>query len=220
MIFYDYWRSSSAWRVRIALHWKRVPFERRAVDLLSDAQHAPEFRAPNPQGQVPVLILPAESPGGRPQVLAQSIAILAYLEERFPTPSLLPPAGALWQRARARQLAEMINSGIQPFQNLGVFAWLRQAGVADPQAIARDFNARGLAALEQLAGESAGAFLVADSPTIADVYLTPQLYGARRFGVDLTPYPTLLRVEAAAAALPAFQAARPEKQTDAALANP
>ncbi len=219
MIFYDYWRSSSAWRVRLALHLKGISFERRAVNLLASEQHAAEFRALNPQGQVPVLVIPPETPGARPQVLGQSMAILAYLEQRFAAPPLLPPPDALGARARVWQLAEMINSGIQPYQNLSLFTWLREAGVAEPAAVAREFNARGLAALEQLAGESAGKFLVGDAPTIADVYLIPQLYGARRFDVDLTPYPTLLRVEAAASALPAFAAARPERQTDAVPAN-
>ncbi|HVY40202.1 MAG TPA: maleylacetoacetate isomerase [Polyangia bacterium] len=220
MIFYDYWRSSSAWRVRLALHLKGISFERRPVNLLADEQHAPEFRALNPQGQVPVLVIPPETPAAGPQVLTQSMAILGYLEERFPAPPLLPPPDALVARARARQLAEMVNSGIQPFQNMSLFAWLRGAGVADPSAVAREFNARGLAAVEELARETAGKFLVGDVPTIADVYLTPQLYGARRLGVDLAPYPTLLRVEAAAAALPAFAAARPERQADAVPANP
>jgi maleylacetoacetate isomerase len=149
---------------------------------------------------VPVLVIPAEATGARPQVLAQSMAILAYLEERFPTTPLLPPPGALFARAKARQLAEMIKSGIQPFQNLTSFAWMRAAGVVDPAGAAREFNARGLAAVEQLSSECAGKFLVGDSPTIADIYLTRQPYGARRFDLDLTPYPTLLRVEAAAAA--------------------
>ncbi|HVT06709.1 MAG TPA: maleylacetoacetate isomerase [Polyangia bacterium] len=220
MIFYDYWRSTSAWRVRLALHLKGLSFDRRPVNLLADEQHAPEFRTLNPQAQVPVLVIPAETPGARPQVLTQSMAILAYLEERFPAPPLLPPADQLVARARARQLAEMVNSGIQPFQNMSLAAWLRGAGVADPPALAREFNARGLAAVEQLARETAGKFLIGDAPTIADVYLTPQLYGSRRLGVDLAPYPTLLRVEAAAAALPAFAAARPERQTDAVPANP
>jgi maleylpyruvate isomerase len=219
MIFYDYWRSSSAWRVRIALHLKGIPFERRPVNLLNDAQKDPEFRALNPLGQVPVLIIPAEQAGGRPQVLAQSMAILGYLEERFAAPPLLPPAGAHWQRARARQLAEMINSGLQPFQNLALLHFLRDAGFAEPNRVAQEFNGRGLAAVEKLATETAGTFLVGDAPTLADVYLIPQLYTARRFGVDLAPYPTLMRVEAAAAALPAFEAARPERQTDAVPAS-
>ena len=214
MIFYDYWRSSSAWRVRIALHLKGVPFERRAVNLIAEGggeQHAADFRELNPMSQVPVLIIP----GDPPRVLAQSMAILGYLDELFPAPPLLPPAGS-WQRARARQLAEMVNSGIQPFQNTSFQKRMRELSL-DPAPISRDYNATGLAALEQVAGETAGTFLVGDAPTIADIYLIPQLYGARRFGVDVTPYQTLLRVEAAAAALPAFQAARPERQTDAVL---
>jgi maleylpyruvate isomerase len=216
MIFYDYWRSSSAWRVRIALHLKAIPFERRAVNLLSGEQRAPEFLAMNPLAQVPVLAIPADPP----QVLTQSMAILGYLEERFPAPLLLPPGESSWLRARARQLAEMINSGIQPFQNLALQRRLAEAGLADPAAFARDYIARGLAALEQAAGETAGDFLVGDDVTIADLYLVPQLFGSRRLGVDLAAYPTLLRAEAAAAALPAFQAARPEVQTDAVPANP
>jgi maleylpyruvate isomerase len=219
MIFYDYWRSSSAWRVRIALHLKGIAFERRAVNLLGSAQHAPEFRALNPLGQVPVLVIPPEESGGTPQVLAQSMAILGYLEERQPTPSLLP-AGSAWRRARARQLAEMINAGIQPFQNLALLHFLRDAGFAEPNRVAHEFNVRGLAAVEELALETAGTFLVGDAPTLPDLYLIPQLYGARRFGVDLSPYPTLLRVEAAASSLPAFEAARPERQTDAVPPSP
>src|SRR6185503_15054583 len=154
VILYDYWRSSSAWRVRIALHWKGIAFERRVVNLIKDGgeQHSDEFRALNPLGQVPVLI-PDE--GARP--IAQSMAILAYLEERFPTPPLLPADP--WLRARARQLAEMVNAGIQPYQNLPVLDQLKALGV-DAQQFARERNARGLAALEAAARETAGTFLV------------------------------------------------------------
>lgn len=217
MIFYDYWRSSSAWRVRIALHFKGIPFERRAVNLLAGEQNGAQLRALNPQAQVPVLALSPEGDGGRPRVLAQSMAILAYLEERFPTPSLFP--GDAWRRARALQLAEAINAGIQPYQNLSLLNLLRERGVADPGAVARELNTRGLTALEEMARETAGEFLMGAAPTVADVYLVPQLYGARRFNVDLSPYPTLLRAEASAAALPVFESARPERQTDA-PANP
>ena len=209
MILYDYWRSSSAWRVRIALHLKGVPFERRVVNLVKDGgeQHTDAFRALNPSTQVPVLI-PDE--GGRP--IAQSMAIIAYLEERFPTPPLLPADP--WLRARARQLAEMVNAGIQPYQNLPVLNQLKALGV-DAQQFARERNVRGLAALEAAAGGTVGTFLVGETPSLADVYLIPQLYAARRFAVDLAPYPTLLRVEATCAALPGFAAAHPDAQSDA-----
>jgi maleylpyruvate isomerase len=172
VILYDYWRSSSAWRVRIALHWKGIAFERRVVNLIKDGgeQHSDEFRALNPLRQVPVLI-PDE--GARP--IAQSMAILAYLEERFPTPPLLPADP--WLRARARQLAEMVNAGIQPLQNLDVVQHLEAQGI-DGIEFARHFNVRRLAALEAASQETEGAFLVGDSPSIADVYLIPQLYAA------------------------------------------
>jgi len=212
MILYDYWRSSSAWRVRIALHWKGIAFERRVVNLIKDGgeQHSDEFRALNPLRQVPVLV---PDGGGRP--IAQSMAILAYLEERFPAPPLLPPDP--WLRARARQLAEMVNAGIQPLQNLDVVQHLKAQGI-DGTEFARHFNVRRLAALEAASQETEGTFLVGDSPSIADVYLIPQLYAARRWSVDLAPYPTLLRVEAACASLPAFAAAHADAQSDAARA--
>jgi maleylpyruvate isomerase len=208
MIFYDYWRSSSAWRVRTALHFKGVPFERRVVNLIKDGgeQHAAEFQALNPSRQVPVLI----TDDGR--AIAQSMAIVAYLEERFPAPPLLPADA--WLRARARQLAEIVNSGTQPLQNLSLLDHVQQRGL-DRNEWARHFIARGLAALEAAAQETAGAFLVGDAVSLADLYLVPQLYNARRWNVDVAPYPTLLRVEATCAALPAFVAAHPDAQSDA-----
>jgi maleylpyruvate isomerase len=208
VILYDYWRSSSAWRVRFALHWKGVPFERRVVNLIKDGgeQHAAEFQTMNPLRQVPVLV----TDDGRP--IAQSMAIVGYLEERFPKPPLLPADA--WLRARARQLAEMVNSGTQPLQNLTVLDRV-QAGGLDRNEWARHFIARGLAALEAAAHETAGAFLVGDTVSLADAYLVPQLYNARRFNVDLAPLPTLVRIESACAALPAFAAAHPDAQSDA-----
>ena len=206
MILYDYWRSSSAWRVRIALGLKGLAFERRVVNLAAREQDAPSFRSLNPLGQVPVLVTDEGT-------LTQSQAILAYLEDRFPTPSLYPQAP--WPRARANQLAEMMISGIQPLQTLSVLAYLRAAGLDDPMAVARHYNARGLAGVEIVARETAGTFLVGGAPTIADVCLVPQLFSARRFGVDVAGYPTLLRVEAACETLPAFRNAHADAQTDA-----
>jgi maleylpyruvate isomerase len=139
------------------------------------------------------------------------MAILEYLEETRPTPPLLPSAAE--PRARVRQLAEIVNSGIQPLQNMHVQQVVRAAG-ADPQPLVRRFIEEGLVALEALARTTAGTFLVGDAPTFADVLLVPQLYSARRNGVDLAPYPTLLRAEAACAALPAFAAAHADAQPD------
>ena len=213
MIFYDYWRSSSAWRVRIALNIKQIPVERRAVNLAPGhgAQHAADFRALNPMSQVPVLVI--DEPPAPPRALTQSMAILEYLEERFPSRPLLPADP--WLRARARQLAEMVNAGIQPMQNLSFLQRLQESGLAEPKELARHHIARGLGAIEAVAGETAGTFLVGDVPTIADLYLVPQLYSGRRFNVELSAFPKLLQVEASCAALPAFAAAHPDAQPDA-----
>jgi maleylpyruvate isomerase len=207
---YGYWRSSSSWRVRIALSWKRLPFEYAPVHLLRDGgeQWAPAHRARSPMGKVPVL----ELDDGRH--LTESMAILAYLDEEHPEPPLLPRDPFL--RARARMLAEMVNSGIQPLQNLEVLRHVKDVLGRDEKAWAAGWNARGLAALETAAGETAGRFCVGDAPSIADVYLVPQLYAARRFGVSLEATPTLVRIEAACAALPAFAESHPDRQPDAA----
>jgi maleylpyruvate isomerase len=203
---HSYWRSSSAWRVRIALGLKGLPYELVPVHLVRDGgqQHGAAFREKNPMGQVPVLEVDGI-------VLTQSMAILEYLEETRPAPPLLPRDPA--PRARVRQLAEIVNSGIQPLQNMHVQQVVRAAG-ADPLPLVRRFIEEGLVALEALARTTAGAFLVGDAPTFADVLLVPQLYSARRNAVELAPYPTLLRAEAACAALPAFAAAHADAQPD------
>ena len=220
MKLYDYWRSSSAWRVRIALAWKGIAYERVAVNLLpgQDQQRTAAFREKNPLGQVPVL----EVEGPPPLRLTQSLAILEYLEETHPRPPLLPADPAA--RARARALALLVVSGIQPLQNIRLLMRLKAMG-ADERAFAADNIAAGLAALEieaaaEAAAPGAGRFLVGDAASFADVCLVPQLYNARRWGVDLQPMPRLLAVEAACAALPAFAAAVPERQADAPPAAP
>lgn len=198
--------------MRIALAYKGIPYEYRAVNLIKDGgeQNAAGYvRELNPMSQVPVLELEGEPP----QRIAQSMAILEYLEERFPEPALLPADP--WLRARARQLAENVNAGIQPFQNTSVTSHVRDVLRGDQAAWLRHFLARGLGALERLALETAGTFLVGARPSVADVCLVPQLYSARRFEVPLEAYPTLLRVEAACAAVPAFAAAHADRQPDA-----
>jgi len=211
VILYDYWRSSSAWRVRIALHFKGIAFERRVVNLIKDGgeQHTDAFRTLNPLGQVPVLVT-EEKDGAR--TITQSMAIIGYLEETVPVPPLLPADP--WLRARARQLAEIVNAGTQPLQNLTVLDHVEAQGL-DREAWARHFIASGLAALEAASQETEATFLVGDAPSIADLYLVPQLYNARRWKVDLAPYPTLVRVDATCAGLPAFVAAHPDAQSDA-----
>ena len=210
---HTYWRSSASWRVRIGLGLKGLPWEPAYVHLLNDGgQHRGEaHRARNPMEQLPTLIV--EEDDGSTLTLSQSLAILEYLEERFAGQgAALLPTGAA-DRARARMLAEVVNAGIQPLQNLSVTQRLKAIG-ADDAAWVRHFVHKGMAALEALAGD--GPFLVGQAPTIAECCLVPQLYSCRRFGVDVTAYPRLLAVEARCAELPAFLAALPERQADAA----
>jgi maleylpyruvate isomerase len=210
LALYSYWRSSSAWRVRIGLALKGLAYEYRAVDLRAGVQFEAAHRARNPMGQVPVLEVEED---GRVRHLAQSMAILEFLEERFPSPALLPADA--WGRARVRALAEHVNAGIQPFQNQAPQKWLaaRQPGLEKEWV--RHWIDEGLRALEVAVADGAGGFCHGDAPGLADCYLVPQLYGARRFGVELAPFPTLVRIEAACAPLPAFVAAAAEAQPDA-----
>jgi maleylpyruvate isomerase len=215
MKLYSYWRSSCSWRVRIALNLKGLHYTYEAVHLLKDGgqQNSEAYRAVNPMRTVPTLEF---EEGGVVRRLSQSLAILEYLEERYRTPALLPAEPLL--RARVRMLSEMVNSGIQPLQNLAVLQWVKGELKGDDKAFAAHWNARGLAALEAAVKETAGTYCVGDTVSFADICLVPQLHGGRRFGVDLTPYPTLTRIEAACDKLPAFQAAHPDRQPDAAPA--
>jgi maleylpyruvate isomerase len=208
---YSYWRSSSAWRVRIGLALKGRPFELQAVDLLAGEQFSEAHRARSPFAQIPVLEVDED---GRTLRLVQSMAILEWLEERFPEPPLLPPD--LAGRARVRALAEHVNSGTQPLQNAIVLKMLKERQPGWEKEWARVHIGRGLEALERAVGDGrAGRFCHGDAPGLADCYLVPQLYNARRFGVDLAPFPTLRRIEEACLALAPFQAAQPEHQPDA-----
>jgi maleylpyruvate isomerase len=203
---FNYWRSSASWRVRIALAYKNVAYEYAAVNLLEGANRGEGYRAMNPIAQVPTLVLD----DGRQ--LSQSLAILEYLEETVPTPSLLPSDPYL--RGKARQLAELVNSGIQPFQNLPLIARYNEQKLDAKALVAGDIK-RGLDALATSAELHAGKFLVGDAPSFADVCLAPQLNAARRFGLDVASWPLLARVEEACNALPAFQAAHADRQPDA-----
>lgn len=212
MKLYDYYRSSAAYRVRIALNWKGIAVGRAFVHLRKGEQRASDFLALNPQGLVPALALD----DGR--LLTQSLAIVEYLDEAYPEPPLLPRDVA--GRARVRAIALAIACDIHPLNNLRVLHYLTGTlGASDAQ---RDGWYRywidvGLEALEvQLSREPAtGRFCHGDAPSIADVCLVPQLANARRFHVDVSPYPTLTRIETACTALPAFADAAPARQPDA-----
>ena len=207
---YGYWRSSSAWRVRIALALKGIPYEYAALNLVDQEQFREEHRARNPMGQVPVLEV---LDGARVLRLVQSMAIIEWLEERFPDPPLLPPD--LDGRARVRALAEHVNSGIQPLQNAIVLRTLREKVPGWDREWAATWIARGLEALERAVADGAGRCCHGDAPGLADCYLVPQMGNARRYAVDVAPHPTLRRIDEACAALAPFQAARPDRQPDA-----
>ena len=206
-ILATYWRSSCSFRVRIALGYKKVAYEPLLVNLLEGEQNKPAHRAKNPIGHVPTLTIDGVTH-------VDSIAIMELLEEIYPEPPLLPKAPH--DRARVRALVQTIASGIQPLQNLVV---LDRVGGTDQEKRSdwmRFWITRGLGAFETLASES-GPFAFGAAFTMADACLVPQLYASRRVGVDLTPFPRILRAEAAASELAFVVAARPEAQPDAKL---
>ena len=210
---YSYWRSSASHRVRIALQLKGLDYEYVAVHLAADGgqQHSAAYRALNPQSRVPTL----ETPEG---VLTQSMAIMEWIEETYPEPPLLPRKAA--ERARVRAMAQIMVADVQPLQNLSVTRYLQEKLHQDEAAVEawrRAWVARGLAALEDMLGRDLpGDYCVGAQPTLADACLLPQCASARRFGVDMSAYPRIARIEKACNASAAFQRAAPEQQPDAA----
>ena len=220
---YSYFRSSAAYRLRIALHLKGLAFDTVPVHLLKGGgeQLQSAYRAINPAALVPALNIDADNDG---TTLTQSLAIMEYLDETHPQPPLLP-ADALG-RARVRALALTVACDIHPLNNLRVLTYLSgelQASGDARNAWARHWMALGFATLEQhLAHDAAtGLCCHGDTPTLADCCLVPQVFNARRFELDLAPYPTLVRIAEHCEALPAFIAAHPAQQPDAAsIARP
>jgi maleylacetoacetate isomerase len=212
MKLYSFWRSSAAFRARIALNLKGLAYETVSKKLGAGEQRAADYLALNPQGLVPAL-----EDGG--QLYAQSLALIEYLDETHPDPPLLPadPAG----RAHVRSMALAIACDIHPLNNLRVLNYLK-GPLAQPEAAVnawyRHWVTEGFRGLETLAKRHTGdgAHLYGTRVTLADVCLVPQLYNARRFDTDLSSFPTLVAIGAALDALPAFAAARPEAQPDAA----
>jgi maleylacetoacetate isomerase len=205
-ILYDYYRSSAAYRVRIALNLKGVDYESRPVNLLESEQRSDEYRALNPQGFVPML----EIDGHR---LTQSLAIINYLDVRYPNQPLIPASAA--ERAHVVAMALAVACDIHPLNNLRVLRYLKkELGHSQEEVDAwyAHWISEGLPALETIAAPRSGKFLFGDAPTGADVCLVPQLYNARRFNVPLDAYPTLLRAEENANRLEAFAAAHPDRQ--------
>ncbi|WP_137823149.1 maleylacetoacetate isomerase [Pseudomonas sp. D(2018)] len=207
MDLYTYYRSTSSYRVRIALALKGLDARNIPVNLIKDGgqQHTPEYKSINPQGRVPSL----RTDNG--QVLIQSPAIIEYLEERFPQPALLPQD--LEARARQRAVAAIIGCDIHPLHNVAVLNRLRGLKVEEVEVInwIRHWIAEGFNAVEALIGDEGFCF---GEPGLADVYLLPQVYAARRFELDLSHYPKIARVECLALEHPAFTQAHPDQQAD------
>jgi maleylacetoacetate isomerase len=208
---YSYWRSSAAYRVRIALNLKGMEHEIVPVHLAQGEQHTAGFAALNPQELIPVL-----HHGQR--LIRQSMAIIEYLDETWPGNPMLPATAR--DRARVRALAQVVACDIHPLNNLRVQQYLeRELKISEEgrEAWTRHWITLGLQALEALLADhpASGDFCEGDVPGLADCCLVPQVYNARRFGVDLAPFPAVARIDAACRELPEFQQAAPENQADA-----
>jgi maleylacetoacetate isomerase len=213
ILLYDYWRSSAAYRVRIALNLKRLDYTQVPVNLAPGAseQHGGSYREINPQGLVPALIHEGRT-------VTQSLAICAYLDQVFPEPALLPadPAG----RARVNAMALVVACDIHPINNLRVQRYLKSELAAREGDVVTWMNhwmTEGFLAFEQMlqGGSATGLCCHGDEPGLADCCLIPQVYNAERFGCDMARFPTVVRIVAYCRALPAFAAAAPERQGDA-----
>lgn len=207
---FDYWRSSASYRARIALALKGVAYDLVPVSLADGEQLSDAHRARNPQGFVPALEVDGI-------VIAQSLAILDWLDATVPEPRLIPADPIA--RARALQLTMVIAADIHPLNNLRVLKHLKnELGLSEDarDEWVRHWVREGFEALERLVATTAERFLGGDAPGIADVFLVPQMYNARRFALDLAPFPTLVRVDAEAQAHPAFQDAHPDRVKPAA----
>ncbi len=210
MKLYGYFRSSAAFRVRIALNMKGLAYDAVPIHLQRNEQTRPEFLGVNPQGLVPALVDGAAT-------LIQSLAIIEYLDEVHPDPPLLPNGAP--DRARVRALAQIVACDIHPINNLRVLRYLRHQLGATDEAIATWYNhwiAAGFAALEGLlAGDPrTGAFCHGDAPGLADIALVPQVVNSQRYRLDLGPYPTIAAIYERCMALDAFSAAHPDRQPD------
>ena len=209
LVLHGYWRSSAAYRVRIALALKGVGYAQVSHDLRAGDQRGPAYLALAPHGLVPALETGSA-------VLIESPAILEWIEQRWPEPRLLPeyPDAA----AQVRAMCAVIGCDIHPIANLRVLNALRSDfDASDAQVLAwiARWIEEGFAALETLVERHGGGYAFGDSPTLADCYLVPQIYNARRYEVDLTPYPHLVAAERRASEVPAIASAHPDRQPDA-----
>eukprot|EP01122_Echinamoeba_exundans_P013859 TRINITY_DN611_c0_g1_i1.p1 TRINITY_DN611_c0_g1~~TRINITY_DN611_c0_g1_i1.p1 ORF type:complete len:219 (+),score=51.62 TRINITY_DN611_c0_g1_i1:37-693(+) len=210
LTLYGYWRSSASWRVRIALNLKGIDYDYRPVNLIKDGgeQYKDEYKALNPIQLLPTLVLE----DGK-TALTESLAIIEYLDEVYPENRLLPADPV--QKALARAQALVVASDIQPVGNLRVLGKIAADYNADKAAWSKYWIEKGFTALEEMVSKTAGKYSVGDQITVADLCLVPQVYNASRWGVDMSKFPTLQRVNQTLSELPAFQKAHADNQIDA-----
>jgi len=210
MKLFGYWRSSATYRVRIALALKELDYDYEPVNLLKGEQKSPDYLAKNPTGLVPTLVT------NNGDIIAQSLAIMEYLEDAFPAPSILP--GDLAGRAHARAIAATLACEGQPFMNLRIQKYLKDEKSFDDDDM-KEWLSRwpggAMAAAEKMARDAAGDYCVGDTPSIADCCLVPQWFGALRFGIDISAMPRLNEIYERCLKHPAFEKAHPMNQPDA-----
>eukprot|EP00105_Crassostrea_gigas_P004139 XP_011417259.1 PREDICTED: maleylacetoacetate isomerase-like isoform X2 [Crassostrea gigas] len=207
-VLYSYFRSSCAWRVRIALNIKGIEYEYKAVNLIKDGgmQRKEEYIAVNPMQMVPAFVVDGAT-------LTQSIPIMEYLEEKYPSPAILPKDSL--QKAKVREICEIIASGIQPIQNLVVLQKVQKLSNEEEKAEwAKFWINKGFIALEKLLEKCSGQYCVGDTVTMADMCLVPQVGNAKRFKVDMSPFPLISKINDELEKLEEFQKASPFKQPD------
>ena len=202
MKLYNFWRSTAAYRVRIALNLKGLTLEEEHVDLFEGQQHSPEFRAVNPQGMIPALALDNGT------VLTQSLPIIDYLDAIHPEPLITPLEPVL--RARVQAAAYAVAIDIHPLATLAVSSWVDEVRAGHRAQWVLDVMARRLPAVETLLAANAGPYAFGDQVTLADICLVAQLYNAKAFEMDLSPYPRLMDIDAACMELAAFKDAEPK----------
>jgi maleylacetoacetate isomerase/maleylpyruvate isomerase len=208
LILYSYFRSSTAYRARIALNLKGLSYQQSPVHLLEDGgqQHKPEYLALNPTAEVPTLI-------HNGKVISQSFAIIEYLDEVFPTPNLLPASA--FERAKVRQICENINCGIHPLTNLKVMQFLnREMGTQQNEKWQQHWIKKGLDALEKILEKTAGTYAFGGAITCADIFIVPQIFSAERFGVNINNYPIMKRINSTCLNIEGFKLAHPYRQPD------
>nr|AYN44511.1 glutathione S-transferase Z4 [Brachionus rotundiformis] len=209
-ILYNYFRSSSSWRVRIALELKKIDYEYKPISLIKDGgeQYSEEFTKINPKQEVPALHIDGH-------LLLQSLPIIEYLDETRPNEHQLLPIDSV-KRAKARMIAEIINSGMQPFQNLNVIKRVAAETQSEEKKMEwiKFYLTKGFKAVEEALQETSGKYCVGDQITIADLCLVPQVYSAKRFNIDLNEFPNVRRVNEQLEKIPEFIKAHAHRQID------